>query len=55
MAAKKNKYEVVAEFGCGGGDAKHPSKCWWAERGEVIKLTSKEAEGFVAQELIKEI
>ena len=51
-SAKKHKYEVEAEFGCGGGMGAH---AWWGEQGDMVKLTEKQAEPFLAQGLIRRI
>ena len=53
-APKKHRYEVLAPFGCGGGPANDPKKCWWGDKGEIVKLTEKEANPFLAQGLIVE-
>ena len=51
-AAKKHRYEVLAPFGCGGGPANDPKKCWWGYKGEIVKLTEKQANPCLAQGLI---
>ena len=53
MAERKKSYRVLARYGCGGGPASDPKKCWWGDFGEVVKLTDKQAVPYLAQGLLE--
>ena len=54
MAERKKSYRVLARHGCGGGPANDPSRCWWGDYNEIVKLTKKQADPFLKQGLLIE-